>query len=102
MKTINGVASYLETHFAINYALIRDLDDNGTTAYKIKQKEGIEGVKQLAETLTDQFELENQDVVWPNLTKLSTAVTKFLKRKPEPKTETIIEEPFKDEPLETE
>lgn len=63
----NGFGSWQETHYeivaAITYEIAHD-DINDNLIYKTLRENGHGGLYELAEDLTDEFELLNKDREW--------------------------------------
>jgi hypothetical protein len=64
MNAVNGIPSWLETHFEVIYAITSYLETAGSTPYRIRQQKGIGGLYELAEDLADEFERLNMGRHW--------------------------------------
>ena len=67
METVNGKTSWNETHFEIVDEIVRRLnfDSKGETRLsKLHNQVGRGGLYELAEELTDKFELKFKDREW--------------------------------------
>lgn len=63
-KFPNDITSYLKTHYLIVEAITYHLDFPESKAYNIHEQQGFGGLCDLAEELTDKFELEHKDREW--------------------------------------
>ncbi len=64
MRALNGLPSYLETHFEIVDLICIDTDNEDSLAYHIAETQGRGGMYKLAEKLTDEFEEIYQGREW--------------------------------------
>lgn len=60
----NGFESWHETHYEIVQHLTETIDNSGSLANCRQEQQGHGGLYELAEELTDKFELQHQDRVW--------------------------------------
>jgi hypothetical protein len=63
----NGFASWQETHYEVVAAITSialDDDNKDNLVYKTYREDGLGGLYELAEELTDEFELLNKDREW--------------------------------------
>jgi hypothetical protein len=63
----NGFASWQETHYEVVAAITSialDDDNKDNLVYKTYREDGLGGLYELAEDLTDEFELLNKDREW--------------------------------------
>jgi hypothetical protein len=63
----NGFASWQETHYEVVAAItsiVLDDDNKDNLVYKTYREDGLGGLYELAEDLTDEFELLNKDREW--------------------------------------
>ena len=63
----NGFASWQETHYEVVAAITSialDNDNKDNLVYKTYREDGLGGLYELAEELTDEFELLNKDREW--------------------------------------
>lgn len=64
----NGFKSWMETHYEISQTITlmlydEDIDEDGIL-YKRYDEQGIGGMYELSEELTDAFELEYKGAIW--------------------------------------
>lgn len=66
MIAINGNTNWAETHFEIVKAIVLELERETPSQKleRISRDEGTGGLWELAESLTDKFEKENEDREW--------------------------------------
>lgn len=65
MKPVNGLTSWHETHFEIVSEIVLRLHKDDSTLLKYyNQHNGIGGMYELAEELTDKFEKKFEDFEW--------------------------------------
>lgn len=64
----NGFESYLETHFEITSAIALAYNEYSLTSIVRKRHEaqGIGGLYELAQELTDEFEAQHENELWAN------------------------------------
>lgn len=60
----NGVTSYLETHYEIVSMLEYNYNHGDTALERLMETKGTGGLYELAESMTDSFERENEDRDW--------------------------------------
>lgn len=56
INIIVNKVEYLETHFEVVSAIVRQLDNEKSTSYHIRETQGLGGLYELAEELTDEFQ----------------------------------------------
>lgn len=78
-KFPNGFNSWIETHFEIVEHLTLTSEDEDSIGYKRREEQGLGGVYELAEELTDEFEQANAGVLWDG--EFLDAIASFLKEK---------------------
>ncbi len=64
MKTTRDISSYLETHFEIVKHLTQTADFSGSLSNMRRESQGIGGLYELAEDLTNEFEKLHKDKFW--------------------------------------
>jgi hypothetical protein len=63
-KFPNGFSSWMETHFEMVEHLTLTSEDEDSIGYKRREEQGLGGVYELAEELTDEFEQAHIGVKW--------------------------------------
>ena len=82
-KFPNGITSYLETYYEVCSGIFLSYDEenmkeNSKLIEEINESQGTGGLYQLAESLTDKFELLNKDREWDG--EFFDEIDKFLKK----------------------
>lgn len=63
-KFLNGFRSWMETHHEVISHLTLSVTQSGTLAYIEHDRRGTVGLYELAEDLTDEFELKFKGINW--------------------------------------
>ena len=61
MNIIVNKVEYLETYFEVVSAIVRQLDNEHSASYKERELNGLGGLYELAEELTDEFQEKYED-----------------------------------------
>ena len=77
-KFPNGITSYLETYYEIVNGITNSLNLSGNKANLTAESQGIGELYELAESLTDKFELQNKDRKWDG--EFYDTIDKYLKK----------------------
>lgn len=64
MKAVNGIDSWIETHYEVVKFLTETADYSGTLSNKTREKQGTGGLYELSTKLTDEFEELNNGRLW--------------------------------------
>ena len=64
MNLINGKESWHETHYEIVAVIIFHIDIEGTVPNTVQKEQGTGGLYELANDLTDEFELKHAGRQW--------------------------------------